>query len=506
MKKLDKIFKKIKKKPFLKNDIVVQIYLSFVIMLTVSLLLTGFIFVYLYQRNYIRSYTTLLTKQGKKIAKRVARFQTNDNLQQFEKYSVYVDEIESAEQTDVWIVSNKKAKNPLEEEYTNAEIGDDNLTEEIYAVLDEAFDGNVSSSSSYDKSYGMMILRVAVPIRDKDSENVIGGVMMISMIEKQTMGLREGNYLIIISALGAILVSYALSLFFTRYLSRPIGKIGKDINRIAAGDYSPIKKRSRSVQLGALEEKLDMLSVQLAKSEEDRENREQLRMDFFANVSHELRTPITVVRGYAETLSDGIISNTENIQEVYQRILAECQGMERLVEDLFILSKMQNPDFQIEQEPVSLVQIFSDVERSAGEIGKEKEIDLVLTVPDDDPCMILGDYVRLRQMFMIILDNAIKFSYSSGEVDIRLERIEDRFMVQIQDYGPGITPEELPYIFEKFYKSKMKQNKKGTGLGLMIARQIALRHGSDIQVDSKPEEGTVFSFSFERLTSFDEYE
>ncbi|MCH5267256.1 MAG: HAMP domain-containing histidine kinase [Lachnospiraceae bacterium] len=506
MKSLRNIFKKKNGLSFLKNDIVVQIYLSFVIMLTVSLVLTGFIFVYLYQRNYIRSYTSLLTKQGKKIASRVARFEASNKLQQFEKYSVYVDEIESGEQTDVWIVSNKKAETPLAQEYTNAEVGDDNLTEEMYAVLNNAFAGKVSSSSSYDKTYGMMILRVAVPIRDRETKNVIGSVMMISMIEKQTMGLREGNYLIVISAFLAILVSYAISLVFTRYLSRPINKIGKDINRIAEGDYSPIKKRSRSAQLGLLEDKLDLLSVQLAKSEEERENLEQVRMDFFANVSHELRTPITVMRGYAETLSDGIISNAGEIQEVYQRILAECRGMERLVEDLFILSKMQNPDFQIEREPVSLVQIFSDVERSAGEIGKEKEIELVLSVPEEEPCMILGDYVRLRQMFLIILDNAIKFSNVSGRIDVRMQRKDGRITVEIQDYGAGITEEELPYIFEKFYKSKMKQNEKGTGLGLMIARQIALRHGGDIQVDSKLQEGTIFSFSFEELTSFDGYE
>lgn len=503
---MGKIFGKKTKNSFLKNDIVIQIYLSFVIILTLTLILTGFIFVYLYQRNYIRSYTSLLTKQGKKIAGRVARFQANDNLQQYEKYSVYIDEIESAEQTDVWIVSNKHAEKPLGQEYTNAEVGDDNLTEEMYAILDDAFAGNVSSSSGYDRAYGMMILRVAVPIRDKETKTVIGSVMMISMIEKQAMGLQKGNYLIVLSAFFAILVSYVFSVVFTRYLFRPIKKIGKDINRIAEGDYSPIKKRSRSLQMGMLEEKLDMLSLQLAKGEKERENLEQVRMDFFANVSHELRTPITVVRGYAETLSDDMISGADNIHEVYQRILAECQGMERLVEDLFILSKMQNPDFQIEREPVSLTQIFSDVERSAGEIGKEKDIDLLLSIPEGDPCMILGDYVRLRQMFLIILDNAIKFSPVSGRVDVRLERKDGRFTVEIQDYGAGITPEELPYIFEKFYKSKMKQNEKGTGLGLMIARQIALRHDGDIQVDSKPQEGTIFSFSFEELTSFDEYE
>lgn len=507
MKKRTGFLKKIiTQSPLRKNDITVKIYLSFVFMLAVTLLLTGVIFIHLYQRNYIRSYTRLLTKQGKKIARRVARFQTNENIGQFEKYSVYVDEIESAEETDIWILSNEEAEKPLQEEYTNAEMGDDNLTDEMYSVLNKAFNGKVAASSSYDKAYGMMILRVAVPVKDTETKKVIGSIMMVSMIDKQTMGLREGKYLISVSILMAIVVSYVIALVFTGYLSKPINKIGSDIKRIAKGNYAPIEKRSRSAQLGALEERLDFLSVQLAKAEEEQENLEQARRDFFANISHEMRTPITVIRGYAETLADGVVTGEDNVKEIYCRILGECQGIERLVGDLFLLSKIQNPDFEIEKEPVSLVQIFSDVRRSADILGKEKQIDIRMTFPDDEPCMILGDYVRLRQMFLIILDNAVKFSPQNGTVDVRMEKADGRICVEIQDYGIGITPEELPYIFEKFYKSKMKQNEKGTGLGLMIAKQIALRHGADIGVQSKPQEGAVFSFSFEEITSFDEYE
>lgn len=489
-----------------KNDLAVRIYLSFVIMLAVTLVLTGIIFIYLYQRNYIRSYTQLLTKQGKKIARRVARFQMKDNLEQFEKYSVYIDEIESAEETDVWILSNEHADNPLGEEYTNAEMDDDNLTDEMYDVLKKAFNGNVSSSSSYDKAYGMMILRVAVPIKDTGTKKVIGSVMMVSMIDKQTMGLREGKYLISMSALSAIIVSYVIVLAFTRYLSNPINKIGKDIKRIAEGNYAPIEKHSRSAQLGALEERLDFLSVQLARAAQEQANLEQARRDFFANISHEMRTPITVIRGYAESLVDGVLTAEDAIQEVYKRVLAECQGMERLVEDLFVLSKMQNPDFEIEREPVSLVQIFTDVKRSADMIGKEKNIDIIMSLPDDAPCMILGDYVRLRQMFLIILDNAVKFSGENGKIDVRMERRDGRILVEIQDYGVGIAPEELPFIFEKFYKSKMKQNEKGTGLGLMIAKQIVLRHGGEIEAESELQVGTVFSIAFDEITSFEQYE
>lgn len=489
-----------------KNDISLRIYLSFVFILIIAVVLLGTIFIHMYQRNYTDSYTMLLTKQGKKISKRVSNMYAKGKLDQYIKYSGYVDELEKAENTDVWIMSNEDAERPLSEDYTNAEMAEGDLTEEMYQVQQGAFHGKISSSSSYDKAYGMVILRVAVPIFEKDADQVIGCVMMISMIDRQTMGLDEGKHLIIFSALVAILVSFVIALILTRYLSIPINKIKKDINKLAAGEYTEIHAFSRSRQLMALEEQLNYLSSRLAKSEEERENLEQARRDFFANVSHELRTPITVVRGYAESLRDGVIVDPNGVDGLYQRMLSECQGMERLVEDLFILSKMQNPDFEIAVEPVSLRQIFSDVARSGRIMGKDKGIIIEVMLPEDDPCMMMGDYGRLRQMFMIIVDNAVKFSKDGGKVHIVLKKEEEKLNISIQDYGVGILAEQLPFIFEKFYKSKMRQNEKGTGLGLMIAKQIALRHGGDIWVESEPGAGTIFYFSFDELTSMEEYE
>ena len=244
----------------------------------------------------------------------------------------------------------------------------------------------------------------------------------------------------------------------------------------------------------------------IKRQHEDIMRNANMRQEFTANVSHELRTPITVVRGYAEMLHDDVLSGEEDVRGVYDRILLECQGMERLVQDLFLLSKMQNPDFQMDKEPVSLAQIFADVMRSARVIGEDKEIHFVVDIPEEQPFMIEGDYGRLRQMFLIVLDNAVKFSERGGKVHLTLVSRDGLIKAQIADQGIGIAPEELPYIFEKFYKSKLTQNEKGTGLGLMIAKQIILRHGGDVEVQSVPGEGTTFTFTFMELTSLEEYE
>lgn len=495
------------------NDISIRIYVSFAFVLIFTGLLTGAIFINLYQKNYVRSYTELLTKQGKMISKRVSKFASKKKQSQFQRYNVYMDEIEQAEKTDIWIVSNEQAENPLDEDYTNAEISRQTITKQMGIVMEKAYKGQISSNAAYDQVYGMVILYVAVPIKNVKTKEVCGAVLMVSMVDKQTMGIDEGKYLISISLFISAVVSIALGFAFSKYLSRPLEKIGRYINRIAAGDYSGINVKKLGSQIGKLENNLDDLSKRLYKAKIERENQEQLRMDFFANVSHELRTPITVMRGYTETLNDGVITDEAMVNEYYRKMLTECRSMERLVGDLFILSKMQNPDFKIEKEPVSIRQVFGDVLRSAREIARKKNITITqkLSVDDEEPCMILGDYERLRQMFMIIVDNAVKFSYESGEIIISIEKRvtpkkQAKIYVSIQDFGVGISKEALPYIFEKFYKSKLKQNQKGTGLGLMIAKQIALRHGCDIIVESEIEQGTKFAFEFEECVSMDEYE
>jgi len=489
------------------NDVVVKMYTSFAFVLALTGILTGFIFMALYQKNYVRSYTKLLTKQGKIISRRVTNFAYKRSEDKFQKYNVYVDELEQAENTDVWIVSKKEAENPLPEEYANADADEENISKGTQKLLLETFkNGQIHSSAEYDSTYGMTTLSVVMPIIDKETRETSGAVMMVSMIDRQTMGIQEGKYLIVLSVLLAFVISYVVAMLFARYLSRPLSRIGKNISKLAGGDYGKISVKKPHSQIGILENSLDYLAGQLRQGEKEREELEQVRRDFFANVSHELRTPITVIRGYTETLADGVIEKPEQVRDLHQRMLQECQGMERLVEDLFILSKMQNPDFQIEKEPVSLVQVFGDVLRSGRALGQEKEISIDFQAPQEEPCLMLGDYGRLRQMFLVILDNAIKFSHPRGQVKICLERRDGRLLVSIQDFGVGISEEQLPFIFEKFYTSKMRQNEKGTGLGLMIARQIALRHGGDITVESREGEGATFYFDFEECTSTEEFE
>ena len=500
MKGLHKIRQKWNDSKLGRNDISVRIYLSFVVVLAVSLLLTGAIFNYLYQRNYTRFYTELLTKQGKKIARRVSKFQYKKNIGQYEKYSVYIDEIESAENTDVWILSNHKAKNALKEDFTNAEMNDDNLTDdnltdEMYAVLRQAFGGQTGASSSYDKAYGMMILRVAIPVHDYKTDQVIGAVMMVSMIDRQTMGLREGKYLIFLSAVVAVVISYLIALIFTKYLSLPINKIGKTIRRIAGGDYSPVEKYSHSRQLSQLEEQLDVLAERLTKAEQERANLEQVRRDFFANVSHELKTPLMSISGYAELMMNGMV-RPENIADFSGRIYKEANRLGNLVADIIQLSRLdEQQDAVVSMESVELDELAKDVVNNLRDHAEKKNISLDYC---GIPINIQGVRHVLYEMLYNIADNAVRYTNPGGHIHIYVGRKGNRPFYRVEDDGIGIPKSEQKRIFERFYRVDKSHSRQtgGTGLGLSIVKHGATLHHAQINVDSDLGKGTKMELLF----------
>ena len=216
----------------------------------------------------------------------------------------------------------------------------------------------------------------------------------------------------------------------------------------------------------------------------------QMKQDFMANISHELKTPVTVIRGSAEALCDKIITEPEQVELYHKQILNDSIMLQRLVEDLLELSRLQNTDFSVNKEKVNVCEVVSDAVHTARNLAKKKNIEVRFEMSESRE--IQGDYARLRQMFMVVLDNAIKFSNENGNVEV----VCNRDFISIKDYGCGIKKEDMKYIFERFYKIDNDSNRTGTGLGLAIAWQIALRHDIEIEVVSEIGQGAEFKFIF----------
>lgn len=491
--------KQTEKKKFHKLLFVKTCFWFAVIVLLFAVVL-GFIYMRLYEQTIMDNYREQTKEKAESVAKRCSSFFLVGDSKGWKEYLLLLYEIE---QVEIWVISNEDAEYPLPTDtfaMSRGAFADQASYQSGYRdILNNVFHNIPTSKSDFSEVHGMNMITIGVPVQGVNGE-VAGAILMNAYVENQKAVVDSSWRLMIISSAIALVIVFITTMFYVRALSNPILKIRRTALELADGNYDVATEVRRSDEIGELAYTMDFLSEKLKENEIERQNLEQMRFDFFANVSHELRTPITVMRAYTESLVDGVVTNPEKIQRSYERMLGECQGMERLVGDLLLLSKMQNPDFAVEKEPVNLVQIFEDLKKSAWAIGKEKNItaDLYTELP---VIMMLGDYDRLRQMFLVILDNAVKFSPEDSVVHIRIT-CEEQIVVSIRDEGIGISEEEQKYIFEKFYKSRLRQNAKGSGLGLAIAKQIAIKHGGTIEIRSEVGKGTEITFYFPELENY----
>ena len=174
--------------------------------------------------------------------------------------------------------------------------------------------------------------------------------------------------------------------------------------------------------------------------------------------------------------------------------MSQTSQLERLVNDLFELTRLENPDFTIEKSQGSITDALEDAVSSANRIASKKNI-AIKAVSPIMPVIMDMDYGRIRQMFLIVLDNAVKFSPADGEIELSLQSNDSGWSVSIRDHGQGIPEDILPELFGRFRSHKGENNPNGTGLGLAIAKQIANRHGIELTAKNAESGGAVFTFS-----------
>ena len=217
------------------------------------------------------------------------------------------------------------------------------------------------------------------------------------------------------------------------------------------------------------------------------------QMRFVSDASHELRTPIAVIQGYASLLDRWGKSDPEALQESIDAIRTEAASMERLVEQLLFLARGDN-----DSQPVKMERL--DLTALAGEVLREEEMihpdRLFLPRWGEEPVTVLADPGLMKQLMRILMDNADKYSPQEGKVYLRVSRDKGYARVTVQDEGMGIPPEDIPHIFERFYRTDRSRDRKtgGTGLGLSIAKWIVDRHGGWFEVVSHPDAGTRITF------------
>ncbi|MBC8081111.1 MAG: HAMP domain-containing protein [Gorillibacterium sp.] len=243
-------------------------------------------------------------------------------------------------------------------------------------------------------------------------------------------------------------------------------------------------------------------AVAVLRDETEKTRSEKFRKDFVANVSHELRTPLSMLQGYSEALLDDIAGTPEERRELAQIINEESLRMGRLVSDLLDLARMETDYMKLYYKEMDLEPLIRRVQRKFSALCKEQRIDLEVELSDPFTHIEHGDEDRLEQVLTNLLDNAIRHTRAGGSIRIRSLKAElngaPAVTVEVEDKGEGIPADDLPFVFERFYKAdkaRKRRSSSGTGLGLAIAKNIIEAHKGVIQVKSKLGMGTTFSIT-----------
>ena len=362
-------------------------------------------------------------------------------------------------------------------------------------TIKKAISGEATTTENFNDYLNENSITVAVPI--KNGETIEGVVLLHSPVKYMSSALKSGIYTLVFSILAALILAGISAVWLSISFTKPLNKIRNTTTELAKGNYEVTTQVNQNDEIGDLAKSIDKLALQLDKSSKESERFEKMRQNFIANISHELRTPITVIPGSIEAICDGIIKDSQQLKDYNEQILSDSIHLQRLVNDLIDLTKLQNTDFSIDKSTINLFEIINDAVRSMKQISTKKGVKINFSAEnaiEEDRYLFIGDYQRIRQMIIIVLDNAIKFSNENQEVDILLKKENNKYELKICDSGRGIDSKNIGEIFNRYHKSNTEENKNGMGLGLAIAKEIAIRHNIEIMVESEPYIKTVFTF------------
>ena len=224
------------------------------------------------------------------------------------------------------------------------------------------------------------------------------------------------------------------------------------------------------------------------------ERLEQTRRDYVANVSHELRTPLTAMRALMEPLRDGLVKTEEQRQQIYDVVLRETMRLSRLVNDMLELSRLQSGTASLQRSVFAPLPLLNIIHETYSAYAEDYQQTFIYDVPESLPD-VTGNPDRTQQVLIALLDNAFKYTPEGGTVTLSAAVEDDVVRICVRDTGVGISKEDLPHVFDRFYKVDKSHHGKGTGLGLAIAYEIMKHLGEEMSVTSELNQGSCFTFT-----------
>ena len=317
------------------------------------------------------------------------------------------------------------------------------------------------------------------------ASDVIGVLLLVSPVQEIMQNLYQLQDQMILIFAAIAVTSLVCAWVFSRVITRPIAGLNRGIQKMSKGDFSARVKVRGSGEMKQLAKAFNSMSEKL-------ETLDQSRNQFVSNASHELKTPLATMKIMIESLIYQPDMDKNLRTEFMTDINNEIDRLSAIVSDLLTLVQMDSQNVKLTRENLSIAQLIKDNAHRLTPIANQKGQKIVLQL--QDPCDIYADKSKLNQVIYNLMENAVKYTQASGVIKVSLQRQGRNAIFKVSDNGPGIPKENLPHIFDRFYRvdKARSREKGGTGLGLSIVHQLVLLHGGAISVESEEGRGATF--------------
>ena len=322
---------------------------------------------------------------------------------------------------------------------------------------------------------GEKIMAVSVTVNSFSSE--YSSVRMVTSLTDIDMNIKTSAIAITIVCFAIILVVIITGLYFAGSIVKPIRQISGIARKIAIGDFSVRINSNSNDEIGDLCTAINHMADELS-------NAEAMKNEFISSVSHELRTPLTAIKGWAETLMIDSDSNSETVKKGVSVIVNETERLSQMVEELLDFSRMQSGHFTLQAENMDILAELGDAVWIYSEKARREDIKIIYNDPEMLP-FVFGDKNRIRQVFINIIDNAVKYSSAGDTVTINASEADGKIIVTVSDTGCGIKESDLSKVKTKFYKAN--HTRRGSGIGLAVADEIIAMHEGTMDISSAGE-------------------
>jgi len=292
-----------------------------------------------------------------------------------------------------------------------------------------------------------------------------------------------------------------ISVYLAFHISRPISRLVTTVTEISRGSYVLCDERESLDEINALAVQLNKLIVGIREKQAESYRMDLERARLFADTSHELRTPLTAIQGFVEAIRDGMVQDETLMRKYLDTIYTQTVHIGRLVDDIMILSRLESGSITVEKVTIDLSALVEGVVTSMEALAAGKNNTIKVEKKAED-AFVIGDVDRMEQILRNLIKNAVNAT-ENGTITIATEAMADEVVLAIKDNGIGIAPEDLPHIWDRFYRAKSKRvsnmQEKGSGLGLVIVKKLVQLQNGRIDVESQLGKGTTFIIRFPRF-------